>query len=261
MHRFSHIEFDKSDEIASICLARPEAGNALNLDLARELAGAARDCAQDASIKAVLLTGIGRMFCVGGDLKAFAASEDDAPIIVKAVAEQLHDAIRSFRNMPAPMVVAVNGTAAGAGFSLMMSGDVVLAARSARFTMAYTAAGLTPDGGATHFLPRLVGVRRAQELIYLNRALTAEEAHSWGLVTNVVDDDQLGAAAMAVVRKLAESSRSAQAAAKRLLNEAASRDLAAQLDLEAEAVAQAAGSFDGQEGMAAFLNKRAARFI
>ncbi|WP_396272157.1 enoyl-CoA hydratase/isomerase family protein [Hyphomonas sp.] len=261
MLEFNALEFSREQAIAIIRLARPAAGNALDLDLARELARAARECSEDDSVKAVLLTGQGRMFCVGGDLKAFSASGDRVPDVVQAVAEHLHAAIQSFRKMPAPMVVAVNGTAAGAGFSLTMCGDIVLAARSSKFTMAYTAAGLTPDGGASYFLPRLVGVRRAQELIYLNRVLSADEAKSWGLVTEVVEDEQLGAAAMATARRLADGSRSAQAGAKRLLSETDSRDLAAHMALEAAEVERAAGTPDGREGIEAFLNKRPARFL
>ena len=260
MPELETIEFESDKGVAVIRLARPNSGNAINLALAQDLATAARTCAEDSAIKGVLLTGSGAMFCVGGDLKAFSASGEDVSNLVRQVAEKLHDAIWYFRQMGAPIVIAVNGTAAGAGFSLTMAGDIVLAARSAKFTMAYTAAGLTPDGGASFFLPRLVGLRRAQELIHTNRILDASQAKDWGLVTDIVDDHQLEATALATVRRLACGSGFAHSAAKALLNRSVASSLETQLALEEEKVALAAGSPDGREGISAFLEKRRPSF-
>lgn len=165
--------------MARIPLNRPDAGNAMNLDLVRALAHAAARCDGDPGVKAGLLCASGRMFCVGGDLKAMAGFGDETAFRVKELADELHNAVSLFSRMAAPLVIAVNGAAAGAGFSLALTGDYVIASGSAKFTMAYTAAGLSPDGSSTYYLPRLVGLRRAQELALTNRTVTAREALKW----------------------------------------------------------------------------------
>ena len=148
--------------------------------MTREFFEAAKNCADDPAIRAVLLTGAGRFFSAGGDLKNFAAAEDEIPKMVAKTADTLHAAIAKFARMNAPVVAAVNGPAAGAGMSVVCMTDIALAAESAFFTMAYTAAGLAPDGSSTYFLPRIVGIRRARELMLTNRRLSAAEAHEWG---------------------------------------------------------------------------------
>ena len=183
----TNLRFDLSDHVARITLDRPDA-NALDLDLARHLMRAAMRCDQDRDVRCVLLTGTGRFFCAGGDLRAMSAFGDELPAGLKEMTVYLHAAVSHFVRMRAPLVVAVNGAAAGAGMSLAAVGDLVLAAESATFTMAYTAAGLVPDGGSTWSLPRLIGLRRTQELMLTNRRLTAQEALEWGLVTRVVAD-------------------------------------------------------------------------
>ena len=152
--------------------------------MTRELAVVAALC-DVPEVKAVVLTGAGRFFCAGGDLKAMAASPLGAGPFVKGIADDLHRAISTFARMDAVLITAVNGVAAGAGFSLAVAGDLVLAADNASFTMAYTRAGLSPDGSSSYYLPRLVGVRRAQELMLTNRTLTAAEAADWGLINDV----------------------------------------------------------------------------
>ncbi len=151
--------------------------------MTRELAAVAALC-DVPEVKAVVLTGAGRFFCAGGDLKAMAASPLGAGPFVKGIADDLHRAISTFARMDAVLITAVNGVAAGAGFSLAVAGDLVLAADNASFTMAYTRAGLSPDGSSSYYLPRLVGVRRAQELMLTNRTLTAAEAADWGLIND-----------------------------------------------------------------------------
>jgi 2-(1,2-epoxy-1,2-dihydrophenyl)acetyl-CoA isomerase len=162
--------------------------------------------------------------------------------------------------LPAPVVAAVQGSAAGAGMSLAAAADLVLAGASSRFVMAYTAIGLTPDGSGTWTLPRLVGLRRALELTLTNRRLSAEEAVAEGIATRVVPDDQLADEALALARSLAAGPTGALGAAKRLLRESIGRDLEAQLALETESLARAANSADSREGIAAFLEKRPADF-
>ncbi|MDX1605775.1 MAG: enoyl-CoA hydratase-related protein [Candidatus Competibacterales bacterium] len=259
MH-YQTLLFEIEEGVARITLDRPEAANAVNLTVARELLDAALRCQREPAVRAVLLTGQGRLFCAGGDLRDFAAAGDGVGALLEEITTYLHAAVARFVRLDAPLVVAVNGTAGGGGMSLVMAADLVLAAESARFTMAYTAAGLTPDAGTSFFLPRLVGWRRAQELIFTNRRLSAAEALDWGLVTRVVPDEQLADEALAQARCLAAGPSAAYGAAKRLLARSAGNSLEAQLELEARAIATAAASADGREGVRAFLDKRSPRF-
>lgn len=252
--------FEVREGVARITLNRPEQANTLNETLARELLDAAFRCDRDPQVRAVLLTGAGKLFCGGGDLNAFAAAGDGVGPLLREVTTYLHAAIGRFVNMDAPLVVAVNGTAGGGGMSFVVAADLVLAAESARFTMAYTAAGLTPDGGTTYFLPRLVGWRRAQELIFTNRRLSAAEALDWGLINRVVPDDRLSAEADALALQLANGPTASFGAAKRLLVESAASSLEAQFERESQAIATSAASADGREGIAAFLAKRPPEF-
>lgn len=250
------VEFSIENRIARITLNRPDAGNAMNPELVEELAKAARRCDGNPAVKVVLLSAYGKMFCAGGDLRAFAGFGDRVGDRMKDLADDLHKAISLFARMDAPVVIAVNGTAAGAGFSLAITGDYVLAARSAKFTMAYTAAGLSPDGSSTYYLPRIVGLRKAQELALTNRVLSAEEAADWGLITRVVADDELQEAALAVCRKLAAGPANAQAVVKRLLLASLRHGLEEQMEIEGREISRAATTADGAEGIRAFLEKR-----
>jgi 2-(1,2-epoxy-1,2-dihydrophenyl)acetyl-CoA isomerase len=209
----------------------------------------------------VLVTGDGPTFCVGGDLKDFAGHGADRPQHLADITTYLHAAMSRLMRLPVPVVAAVQGSAAGAGMSLAAAADLVLAGASSRFVMAYTAIGLTPDGSGTWTLPRLVGLRRALELTLTNRRLSAEEAVAEGIATRVVPDDQLADEALALARSLAAGPTGALGAAKRLLRESIGRDLEAQLALETESLARAAGSADSREGIAAFLEKRPAEFL
>jgi 2-(1,2-epoxy-1,2-dihydrophenyl)acetyl-CoA isomerase len=258
---FRSIAFDVADGVATLTLDRPDALNAIDRSMAQELREAACRCDQDPGVRAVLVTGAGRVFSVGGDLRSFAAAGDSGVAAeLKEVTLHLHAAVSHLVRMRAPVVVAVNGTAAGGAVSLAIAGDLVLAAESATFTMAYTAAGLSPDGSATFCLPRLIGLRRTQELIFTNRRLSAAEAHAWGLVTRVVADDRLALEAATLARTLAAGPTSAFATAKRLLASSFSATLETQMELEGRGIAEAAVGADGREGIDAFLTKRAAHF-
>ncbi len=191
MTDYQTIVVEQSGAVARITLNRPDAANGMNDTMTRELADAAAQC-DTAATKVVVITGAGRFFCAGGDLKAISASPLGPGPFVKGIADDLHRAISTFARMDAVLITAVNGIAAGAGFSLAVSGDLVVAGSSAAFTMAYTKAGLSPDGSASYFLPRLIGVRRTQDLMLTNRRLSAGEALDWGLVNYVVDDAELG---------------------------------------------------------------------
>lgn len=185
MSDYATLTFAQNGAITRIGLNRPAAANGMNDAMTRELADAANRCSV-AQTKVIVLTGAGRFFSAGGDLKAMASSSVGAGPFVQGIADDLHRAISTFAKMDAVLITAVNGIAAGAGFSLAMIGDVVIAAESASFTMAYTRAGLSPDGSSSYYLPRLIGIRRTQELMLTNRTLSAKEALDWGLVTEVI---------------------------------------------------------------------------
>ncbi len=254
------LRFEVDGGVARVTLRRPEAANAMNLAMTRELLEVALRCDGDPAIRAVLLDAEGKLFCAGGDLEAFAEAAEGAPALLKEMTAHLHAAIARFARMDPPLVIAVQGTAAGAGASLLCTGDLVLAARSARITLAYTRAGLAPDGSSTFYLARLVGLRRAQELLFTNRVLSAEEALRLGLVTRVVDDEALAEEAMRLARELAAGPTRTFGAVKRLLLEGASAPLEEQLERESRAIADASRTEDGREGVRAFLEKRAPRF-
>ena len=194
-------------------------------------------------------------FCGGGDLKGF-AGRDDLPTHLREILGPLHVAITQLVRGDAPVVAAVQGSAAGAGIGLVGASDLVVAGESAKFVMAYTGVGLTPDGSSSWFLPRLVGLRRALELTLTNRVLSAAEALDWGLITEVVPDDELTAEAEALAARLAAGPAPALAAAKRLLHTSLEETLETHLAREAEAISAASGTPEGQEGVAAFVEKR-----
>ncbi|MCW2557811.1 MAG: enoyl-CoA hydratase [Mycobacterium sp.] len=258
MPDFDTLAFSQSGPITSIVLNRPDAANGMNDTLTRELAIAAALCDTEAT-KVVTLTGAGRFFSAGGDLKSMAAAPSPAAF-VKGIADDLHRALSTFARMDAVLITAVNGVAAGAGFSLAVAGDLVLAAESVKFTMAYTKAGLSPDGSSSYYLPRLIGIRRTQQLMLTNRTLTAAEALDWGLVTEVLPDADLAARSNALAEEMARTSRTSNAAVKRLLLGTYRTGIEEQMELEGRYIAECARSADGQEGIAAFVGKRAPEF-
>jgi 2-(1,2-epoxy-1,2-dihydrophenyl)acetyl-CoA isomerase len=257
-----HLLFEVRDNVGYITLNRPEAANAINFELAKELASVSLHCDEAQGVRAVLLTAAGRIFCGGGDLKSFAAqAPENLPTHLKEVTFYLHKAIHRFARMNAPVVMAINGNAGGAGMSLALAGDITFAAESAKFTLAYTRVGLTPDGSSTYYLPRLVGIRRAMELALTNRTLTAREAEAMGLITRAVPDAELMEQANATALELAKGATTAFGGVKRLLYASANMPLGAQMELETEWIADAARSADAKEGITAFLAKRAPKFI
>jgi 2-(1,2-epoxy-1,2-dihydrophenyl)acetyl-CoA isomerase len=255
------ILFQRDGAVASITLDRPEIGNAIDIPMARALMEAAIVCDEDDTIRCVVLTGNGRMFCAGGDVAAFSAAGEALPSFLKEITAYVHAAIARLSRMNKPLITAVNGAAAGAGFSLAILGDIALAASSASFALAYGGIGLSPDGGATWLLPRLIGLRRAQEIVLLNKRIKAEEAAALGLVTRVVDAAALPQEAAALAQDLASSATSAIGATRQLLLDSFSTSLETQMEKESRAIAAQARTRDGREGIAAFIEKRAPKFI
>lgn len=253
---FDKIRFEVGEGVATITFTRPDQANAMDLAVMRELMHATIRCDEERAIRAVLITGTGRFFSAGGDLSAVVQAGEKSGALLKEMTTYFHAAISRLARMDAPVIAAVNGTAAGAGFSLAAACDFGIAAESALFTSAYTAASLTPDGSATYFLPRLIGMRRAMELMLTNRRLTAAEALEWGLITRVVPDDRLMQEATELAQQLANGATLAFGGVKRMLHESFAGTLETQMEIEARTIAAISQTRDGQEGIAAFHGKR-----
>lgn len=253
----SLVAYELTAGVARIRLSDGDRGNPLNLRTVEELARAVRQArADDARI--VVLSAEGRAFSVGGDVSAFAGAHD-VEHLVDDLAESLHRVVSDLQRMDAVVVSVVQGVAAGAGLSLAAAADLVVAAASARFTMAYTKIGFSPDGGSS-LLPASVGLHRALRLALLNPVLSAQEAHELGLVAQIHPDEELEGALEEVIALLQSGSRPAQVAAKRLLRDSATPSAEAALRRETLSIRARAASPDGREGVAAFLEKRAPRF-
>lgn len=252
----SRIAFSRDGAIVRLTLANPGGRSAVDLQFCREFAAAAAECeaARDAAV--ILLSAEGEAFSVGGDIREFVARKEEIEAHGRLMATTLHEGILRLRRAAAPLVVAVNGVAAGAGFSLVCGADLVIAARSARFTSAYTRSGLTPDGGGTWFLPRIVGARRAFELMALNPVLDAEQAAALGLVSRVVDDADLAREAEAVAQQLAALPSGALAGLKSLLRASEHASLSDQLEAEADSIARLLAAPSTMARLEAFLSRK-----
>lgn len=242
--------------VARITLNRPAGGNAIDLPMAQALLQAALRCDHDDAIRVVVLTGNGRLFCAGGDVGSFAAAGDEVPAFLSELAGVLHMAVARLMRMDKPLLTLVNGAAAGAGMSLALAGDIVIAGKSASFTTAYGSIGLSPDGGMSWLLPRLVGMRRAQEMIIAGRRANAEEAESWGLVTRTVDDTELAAEGERQIAALLKASTPAVGAARALLLQSFDGPFDAQLERETRSIARMGGTQQCRDAVAGFLAKR-----
>ena len=254
------VEFWRDESIFHLVLSRPEQGNALDRPMAAQLRAAAEACAADGRVRAVVIAGLGRHFCVGGDLAEFAGPRDERRRRVRAIADDVHRAQELLLTMDAPVVVAVQGAAAGGGLGLALSGDFVLASTCATFVAHYASIGLSADGGSTFLLPRLAGLGRAREMLLLDRQLSAQEAHEWGLVRTVHDAADLPQAAAALAVRLSQGPTRAFGSIKRLLAASSHRDFRTQVDEEADLIAQLSTRPDAHEGIAAFRSKRPASF-
>ncbi|MFO1414033.1 MAG: enoyl-CoA hydratase-related protein [Burkholderiales bacterium] len=250
--------------VATLTLNRPEHLNTLDFTLVEALIDAAADVARDDSLRVVVLRGAGKHFMAGGDLKTFAGELAKPPAQrnadFQALINRLHSAIESFHRMPHPLVCGVQGAVAGFGLSLMNASDLVVAADSAYFASAYRNIALTADGGGSWALPRIVGMRRAMEIMLLAERFDARQALAWGLVNRVVPAAELDAALAAVVASLVAAPRLAIRNAKRLLRESLGRTLSEQLVAEAVSFGSCTATPDFAEGITAFFEKRPARF-
>ena len=244
-----------------LTLNRPETLNAWTAEFGTELRAVIEGEASDESVRAVLITGAGRGFSSGADLKAgFEPAEDGRPDIRKELRDIYHPAIVGLRKLPKPVVAAVNGAAVGIGCSLALACDLVMAAESAFFSLAFVNIGLMPDGGSTAFVPPAVGKARAFQMAYLGERIGAAQALDWGLVNWVSPDDRLMDEAASLVERLATGPTRSYAGAKQALNRSIYGDLDAQLELEAELQHALGRTGDFTEGVLAFVEKRAPKF-
>lgn len=254
--------FELADGVGRITLNRPEKLNSFTKPMLEELVRIVEQCSDDPEVRCVLLTGAGRGFCAGQDLNDRSVAPGEGP---PDLGESLHNRynplVRLIRSMPKPVVVAVNGVAAGAGANLALSGDVVVAARSARFIESFARIGLIPDAGGTFALPRRVGMARAMGMALLGDPVGAEEAEEWGLIWQVFDDDSLDDGAMHIATRLASGPTAGLAMTKRILQASLHNTLDDQLDLERDTQREAGTSKDYAEGVAAFMEKREPKFI
>jgi 2-(1,2-epoxy-1,2-dihydrophenyl)acetyl-CoA isomerase len=257
---YDTVLYDVAGGVATITLNRPDAYNALNLALARDLFHATLEADENPAVRCVVITGAGRAFCAGGDVKDFADNPDRIGILIKELTTYLHGAVSRLCRSQKPVITAVNGVAAGGGMSFALAGDLVVAAETAKFTMAYSKIAASPDGSSSYFLPRMIGVRRALELYYTNRVLSAREAMDWGLVNRVHADGELPGAVEALARELAQGPTLAFGRAKLLFHQSTQESLETQMELEAQAIAASGHTEDFRNGVVAFARKQPVTF-
>jgi 2-(1,2-epoxy-1,2-dihydrophenyl)acetyl-CoA isomerase len=250
------VKLEVKSGIGVVTLNRPEGFNAFHEPMVRDLAQKLIGFSSDADVVGVVLTGAGKAFCAGGDLKWLSACGMSPGAAFHALAAAYHQAIVEIRRMPKPVVAAVNGLAAGGGFSMALACDFRVMARSAIFRQAYTSNGLSVDGGGTYTLPRLVGLAKAMEIVAFDRPIPAEQALAWGLVTEVVEDGQALNRAIAMVQEIAKLALSSFMASKKLLTDSSHTPFEHQLEKEREFLAWCAEHPNGREGIKAFLAKR-----
>ncbi len=254
------IVYETRDRVGHIHLNRPEGANAVSPALSRDLRQVMLDIKYDDSVKAVAVTAEGKVFCGGGDLKLFHGWGDDLAARAHHMLMDFHVAIQLMNRIPKPFVAGVRGAAGGAGLSLMSAFDLVISGESAKYTMAYTRAGVTPDGTSSYFLARHIGLRRMLDLTLTNRVLSATEAEAWGLVNRVVPDDEVDDAALELAGQLAGGAAWALGQAKRVIYNGIDHTLETAGEYEAEMITAAMASDDGREGIAAFVEKRPPKF-
>lgn len=250
------ILFEQRGAIATMTFNRPEVFNAMSTELIARFASLTNALKTTPDIRVLILKGAGKAFIAGGDVGMFYKTMDTIVDTVKPIGDQLHAGIINLRQLPFPVVAEIQGAVAGAGLSVALACDFAIASENATFTTAYSKIGLSPDGGSTYFLPRLVGIRKATELVMLSDSLTAAEALQLGLINRVVPHDALATATQEFVARLANGPTQAYARAKRLLTQSFDTPIAQQLDDEMDCFAECAGTADFREGVTAFVEKR-----
>src|SRR5271165_3044899 len=259
--RYETVEVNRDGAAVKIALNRPERMNAWSEGLSQDLLTVLREVAADETVRGVMLTGNGRAFCSGADLKDGA---DDAVAgkldTYTTLTRWYHPIVTTIRQMPKPVLTAVNGPAAGAGLSLALAGDLVVAAESAYFMLAFVGIGLVPDGGASLFVPSRVGFARAAEMAMLGERLDARKALDWGLINQVWPDQEFGEQSSKLLDRLASGATKSYAGTKRQLNQWLYQHMDEQLEFEAQIQKEMAASGDFAEGLAAFAGKRPPRF-
>ena len=254
------VQVERNGGVATIRMNRPERMNAYDPEMGEALLSAVSEASVDPSVRCIVLTGEGKAFSAGGDVEFMATFREESHGKFLDLAIRLHALIASLRKAPKPVIAAVNGVAAGAGFSMALACDVAVATASARFTLGYQNIGLSPDGGMTFFLARALGTQRAMEMTLFSKVLSAEHAAAWGLVQQVFPDADFAAQTVALAGRIASGPTLAYARAKELYNRALSQPLETQLEEERQCIALSAATHDFREGVRAFLEKRPARF-
>ena len=258
---YNTIEFIVTDGVACLTLNRPESLNSFTTEMHAELRAVFKLIKQDPLVRCVLLTGNGKGFCAGQDLNDRSVSADQGPVdLGESVEKNYNPLIRTITGLEMPVICAINGVAAGAGVSLALACDIVLAARSSKFVMAFSKIGVIPDSGCTWHLPRAIGLPRAMALALTGDRISAEQAADWGMIWQVVDDEKLQDEAMALAKHFATQPTKGLAMIKRALRQSLGSKLEDQLELEKDLMRIAGRTEDYQEGVAAFTAKRAPVF-
>jgi len=256
----STISYEVRNGVAHVRFTEPDRANAVNPQFSRDLRDVMIEIEFDPAVKAVSVTAEGKVFCAGGDLKLFAEAGDDVARLATDMLVDYHNAIYRMNRIPKPFVAGVRGAAGGAGLSLMAAFDLVVSAESAKYTMAYTNAGVTPDGTSSYFVARHIGLRRMMDLTLTNRVLDSDTAEQWGLVNRVVPDDDVDTEAAALAQKLADGPAWASGMAKRVIYEGYESQLETAGEFEGVTIAASMKTHDGMEGINAFANKRRPEF-
>ena len=260
--KYKTIIFEIKDSIAFIKLNRPNHYNSLNELMARELLEIAYECDTNKSVRCAILTGSGdKVFCSGGDLKSFHEQGTNISRHLKEVTHLLHGAITRFSRMNAPLIVSVNGVAAGAGLSFVGFADLAFCSEKANFVSAYSKAGLTPDGSSSYFLPRIIGSRRYLELVMTNKVLSAQEAFEWGLINSIFEHNFLHKKSLEIALTLSEGPTLAFGRTKELVHKTYDSSLEGQMELETIMISKSSETLDGKEGIKSFVNKEKPNFL
>ena len=252
------IQFEKIGAIGKITLNRPDKYNAFVRGMALELQKKLDECRSDKTIRCIIISGSGKAFCAGQDLKE--ATDPNSPTIEEIVQQHYNPIIKKIREIEIPVIAAVNGVAAGAGANVALACDIVVAAKSASFIQAFSKIGLIPDSGGTYFLPRLIGIQKAAALMMTGEAVSAEKAETLGMIYAVYEDSEFETSAMKLADTISSMPTKGLGYTKKLLSQTFNNSLEEQLSLEAETQALSASSKDHQEGIKAFMEKRTPQF-